>query len=330
MPVIKIMRKLALLSAASALCFSAAAREEPQALKFKSLRIVVPLPAGSAPDVLARRMSENLGKSLGIPVIVENKPGFSGFIGGQDVLRSPADGSSLYMAISSFVVITPQTYSKIPYDPVRDFKPLVQIGRTSLALAVSSSGRFSSLNSYVDEARKNPDLVAFGSFGNGTAAHLLGEEFMRAGKIRLRHVPYKQSATPDVIGGHLDATITDVGSLTPFLSEPPKLKVLAVTGDKRNSLLPEVATFAEQGYGSVSQMMGWLGVFAPRNIPPAVAEKLSQAIVQATEPVQYKASMAMLGYQYSGLQGEQFSDIVNADYKRWGETIKAIGGIRLD
>lgn len=330
MPVVKIVRNLALLSAAGALCLSVTAKDSSQVPKLKSLRIVVPLPAGSAPDVLARKISENLGKSLGIPVIVENKPGFSGFIGGQEVLRSPADGSSLYMAISSFVVITPQTYSKIPYDPVRDFRPLVQIGRTPLALAVSTSGRFSSLDSYVGEARKTPELVSFGSFGNGTAAHLLGEEFMRAGKIKLRHVPYKQSATPDVIGGHLDATITDVGSLTPFIGDPPKLRVLAVTGDKRNSLLPDVPTFAEQGYDSVSKMMGWLGVFAPKNIPPAMAEKLSQAIIQATEPVQYRASMAMLGYQYSGIQGAQFSDIVNADYKRWGETINAIGGIRLD
>lgn len=328
MPRISLLRGLALLAAASFLSAPAAAQQD--SLKIRNMRIVVPLPAGSAPDVIARRLSENLAKSLGIPVIVENKPGFSGFIGGQDVLRAPADGSALYMSVSSFVVITPQTYAKIPYDPVRDFRPLVQFGTTSLALAASAAGRFSSLADYVGQAKKDAESVSFASFGNGTAAHLMGEEFMRAAQIKLRHVPYKQSATPDVIGGHLDATITDIGSLTPFLGTPPKVRVLAVTGKKRDPLLPDVPTFHEQGYPALDEMVGWLGIFAPKSMPAALADRLSNAIVEATQPAPFRQSLAMLGYQFTGIQGEPFAQTVQADYKRWGDVIRAIGGIRLD
>lgn len=306
----------------------AAAQQEP--FKAKSIRIIVPLPAGSAPDVIARRISENLGKSLHVPVIVENKPGFSGFVGGQEVLRAPADGSSLYMSISSFIVITPQTYSKIPYNPVRDFKPLVQIGRTPMTLAVSATGKFSTLKDYIEEARKNPENVSFASFGNGTAAHLLGEGLMQSAQIKLRHVPYKQSASSDVIGGHIDSTIADIGSLLPFLGDRPKLRILAVTGEKRDPSLPDVPTFKEQGYSSLETMVGWYGVFVSKATPPKVAEQLSAAIIEATSSAQFKSSIAMLGYQYTGVVGEPFSEIVNTDYKRWGDTIRSIGGIRLD
>lgn len=322
------LRSLSLLVTGILALNNAAAQQE--SLKAKSIRVIVPLPAGSAPDVIARRISENLGKSLRVPVIVENKPGFSGFIGGQEVLRHPADGSALYMSISSFIVITPQTYSKIPYNPIRDFKPLVQIGRTSMALAVSATGKFATLKDYVEEARKTPESVSFASFGNGTAAHLLGEGLMQSAQIKLRHVPYKQSATSDVVGGHVDATIADIGSLAPFLGDRRKLKILAVTGEKRDPLLPDVPTFKEQGYSSLEKMVGWYGVFVPRATPPKVAEQLSAAIVETTSSAQFKSSISMLGYQYTGITGDQFSDIVSADYKRWGETIHSIGGIRLD
>ena len=322
------IRRILALSAASLLSLNCAAQQD--LIKAKSIRNIVPLPAGSAPDVIARKMSESLGKSLKIPVLVENKPGFSGFIGGQEVLRAPADGSALYVSVSSFIVITPQVYSKIPYDPLREFKPLVQLGTTSLALAASSTGKFATLKDYVQAAQAQPESVSFGSFGNGTSAHLLGEALMQAAKIKTKHVPYKQSASSDVIGGHLDSTITDVGSLTPFLGDPPKLKVLAVTGEKRDPLLPDVPTFQEQGYAALARMGGWLGVFAPKAVPAPVAERLSAAIVEATQSAEFKSAIAKLGYQYTGTQGEPFSDIVQADYKRWGDQLRAIGGVQLD
>ncbi|MBS0469063.1 MAG: tripartite tricarboxylate transporter substrate binding protein [Proteobacteria bacterium] len=303
---------------------------ESDSIKAKTLRIIVPLPAGSAPDVIARKISENLGKSLQIPVIVENKPGFSGFVGGQDMLRYPADGSALYMSISSFIVIAPQIYSKIPYNPVKDFRPLVQIGRTPIALAVSAVGKFNNLNDYVEEAKKNPEGISFASFGNGTSAHLLGEGLMQSAHIKLRHVPYKQSASTDVIGGHIDATIADIGSLTPYLGDKPRMKILAITGEKRDPNLPDVPTFRELGYSNLESMVGWYGVFGPKSMPTKVADHLSQSILEATSAPQFKSSMAMLGYQYTGITGDQFTDIVNADYKRWGDVIRSIGGIRLD
>ncbi len=306
------------------------AAADSDTFKAKTVRIIVPLPAGSAPDVIARKISENLGKSLQVPVIVENKPGFSGFLGGQDMLRYPADGSALYMSISSFIVITPQTYSKIPYSPVKDFRPLVQVGRTPVALAVSATGKYSTLNDYLEEAKKNPEGVSFASFGNGTAAHLLGEGLMQSAHVKLRHVPYKQSASPDVIGGHIDATIADIGSLTPYLGDKPRMKILAVTGEKRDPSLPDVPTFKELGHPSLESMVGWYGVFGAKDMPTKVADHLSKAILEASSAPQFKSSMAMLGYQYTGIAGEPFADIVNTDYKRWGDVIRSIGGIRLD
>jgi len=325
------IRHFALFLLAAAALFQAGhAMAAPDALNVKNIRIVVPLPAGSAPDVLARRLADSMGQSLGLPVVVENKTGFSGFIGGQDVLRAPADGSALYMTVSSFVVITPQVYRKIPYHPVHDFKPLVQLGTTSLALAVSATGRFENLNEYVAAGRKDPGLVAFASFGIGTAAHLIGEAFMRSANVRLLHVPYKQSASPDVIGGHVDATITDVGSLTPYLADPPRMRVLAVTGQSRDPLLPQAPTFHEQGHPALDGMVGWLGIFAPKGVAPEVVETLSSAIAEAAQAAPFKQTMATLGYQYTGRAGDAFEQIVHADYQRWGDAIQAIGGIQLD
>jgi len=302
-----------------------------KALDLKHIRLVVPLPAGSAPDVLARHLAESMSQSLGLTVVVENKTGFSGFIGGQDVLRAPADGSALYVSVSSFVVITPQTYRTIPYHPVHDLKPLVQLGTTSLALAVSATGRFAKLDDYLTAARENPGTVSFASFGTGTSAHLIGEALMRAADVKLLHVPYKSSASPDVIGGHVDATITDVGSLQPYLADPARMRVLGVIGTAtRDPLLPDAPTFGEQGYPALDKMGGWLGVFASKGIEPEVAKILSAAIVEAAQADSFKQAMATLGYHHTGRTGAAFEQIVQDDYQRWGDTIQAIGGIQLN
>ena len=323
----KPFRHLCVLSTLAGVALAASAQTD--AITAKSIRIIVPLPAGSAPDSLARKIAANMATTLRRPVYVENKPGFSGFIGGQDVVRAPGDGGTLYVSVSSFIVITPQVYANIPYNPTKALQPLVQLGTTPLQLSVAADGKFKTLADYVAAAKAAPGQYSFASFGNGTAAHLMGEEFMRVAGIKLLHVPYKTSATPDVIGGAVDATITDVGSVKPFIGAPAKLRILAVAGSAR-SPEADVPTFGELGYKSMDGMVGWLGVFGPTSMSADTSRELADVIAKANQDPQVLSTMQTLGYQPTGVKGPRFAQIVRNDYQRWGQIIQSIGGIRLD
>ena len=283
----------------------AQAQTTPSSLP-KTLRLVVPLGAGSAPDAIARRLAENMGAALGRTVLVENRPGNSGFIAGDSVVKSPADGSSLYVTVSSFVVIAPQVYRKVPYNALKDLKPLTQLGSTPIAWSVAANSPIQSL------------------------ADLIAEAFSKQAGIQLRHIPYKTSATPDLIGGVVATNLTDLGSVKPYLAKPAKVRTIAITGAKRVPEFPDVPTFHEQGFAQLDAMMGWLGVFAPAGLPAQATAELNAAIASSLKDPKMREAMSTVAYTPTGVAGDAFAQLVQGDHQRWGQVLNAMGGLQLD
>lgn len=305
-----------------------AAAEAP--LTTRPIRIVVSLGAGSGPDAIARRIADKLAPAVGQSVLVENRPGVSGILAADNVAKSTPDGSALAFAMGSTIAIAPHVYSKVPYDTLRDLRPVIQVGTTPFVLLVNAADPAKTLAQFIANAKARPDTVSFASFGNGTAAHLMGEELSRVAQIRMVHVPYKTSAIPDVIGGRINASVGDLGTARPHLGAGGKLRALAVSGAARNAAFPEVPTFGEQGFPSFDVMVGWVGVFAPAGTPTPVIARLAKEIGAIVNTEDMRTSMALLGYEPTGQASEAFAQIVRRDHDRWGKVVKDIGGIALD
>jgi tripartite-type tricarboxylate transporter receptor subunit TctC len=300
------------------------AQTSPAAAGKSPLRFVIPLGPGSAQDGIVRRLSERMGAVLGQPAVVENKPGASGILATDTVVKSPADGSVLTFTMASTISIAPHTFRKLPYDPLKDLKPVIRVGTTPLLLVVQAGNPARNLAEFLDNARKNPGKVSFGSFGNGTSAHLLGEELNLKANTKLLHVPYKSVSTPDLLGGVLDSAITDFGSIRDFLRPPARLRVLAITGTARNREYPEIPTFGEQGYPSLDPMVGWVGIFAPAGVPDAQVAQLAKDLAGLVDGPEVQQTLRGYGYDSGTLTGDALKRYVQEDYNRWGAIAKAI------
>ena len=298
---------------------------QPSGAAKPPVRLIIPLPPGSAQDAMARRLAERMSVVWAQPTIVDNKPGASGILATDAVVKSPADGSVLSFTMASTITIAPHTFRKLPYDPLRDLKPVIQVGTTPLVLVVNASNPARTLKEFLDNARKNPGKVSFGSFGNGTSAHLLGEELNGKAGVKLLHVPYKTVATTDLLGGTLDSAISDFGSVRDFLQAPARLRVLALTGDHRSREYPDIPTFGEQGFPSLDPMVGWVGVFAPAAMPDAQVEKLAKEFAPIVQGADMQQQLRAFGYDASGLTGSALRQYVQDDYARWGAIAKRSG-----
>lgn len=314
-----------LLLAAAAVAAAAPALAQNTVAEKPPVRIVIPLMPGSAQDAIARRLAELLAPVWKRTAIVENKPGASGILATDAVVKAPGDGSVLSFTMASTITIAPHTFRKLPYDPLRDLKPVIQVGTTPLLLVVNAANPAHNLREFLENARRNPGKVSYGSFGNGTSAHLLGEELNRKAGVKLLHVPYKSVATPDLLGGTLDSAILDFGSIREFLRPPAKLRVLAITGPQRSHEYPDIPTFGEQGLPSFDPMVGWVGVFAPAAMPDAEVARLAKDFGQVVQGSDIQQLLRSFGYDVSGLTGAALKRYVQEDHARWGAIAKAIG-----
>jgi tripartite-type tricarboxylate transporter receptor subunit TctC len=322
-PTLKYLGSLALLTVLTAP--TASVQAQSSASSRAAVRFVIPLAPGSAQDTIARRLAERMSTVWGRSTFIDNKPGASGILATETVVRSPGDGSVLSFTMASTITIAPHTFRKLPYDPLRDLKPVIQVATTPLVLVVNASNPARNLKEFLDHARKNPGKVSFGSFGNGTSAHLLGEELNRKAGVKLMHVPYKSVATSDLLGGVLDAVISDFGSVRDFLRPPAKLRVLALTGDHRSAEFPDIPTFGEEGFASFNPMVGWVGVFAPASLPDAQVERLAREFAPILQEPDMRKQLTSFGYEASGLTGDALRQYVRDDYARWGTIASAIG-----
>ena len=294
----------------------------------RPIRFVAPIPAGGSTDVLTRDIARRLQERWGQPAVVENKPGGTGSIGAALVARAPADGYTLLL-VNSGHVINGHVYAKLPYDPIKDFVPVVHATSLAMGLFVHPSVPAKSLSEFLALARAKPGSLSFASSGNGGAGHLGGELIKSATGIDMVHVPYRGSAPAiaDAVAGQVPVSIADVPLAAPHVRSGA-LRPLALASSRRSAVLPDLATFAEQGIANVDFSV-WVGFLAPAGTPKAIVDKLNREIVAIIGEPAMRARLLELGFEVVAGSPAEFEQTMKADHDRFGAVVRKVG-IKLE
>jgi tripartite-type tricarboxylate transporter receptor subunit TctC len=303
--------------AAAAMAPLAATADYPE----KPLKLIVPWPAGGGSDVVARVVAQPLGERLKQSIVVENRPGANGAIGSEAVARSPADGYTLVWVTADTHAINPHVYPKLTYDPRKDFTAVAIVGYFPYALVVNPSFPANTVAEFVAEAKKRPGQVTFASWGVGGSAHVAMEMFKQQGSFDVLHVPF-QGAAPAmqaVMGGQVDSMIVPISVADPQ-AKGGRVKILGLAADKRFVGQPDLKTMAEQG---VPVNAGtWVGFMAPAGTPDNVVRKLNGEINAVVESKPVRDALLKVNTDPSTMSADQFKSFVNAEYDRWGKTVR--------
>lgn len=287
----------------------------------KLIRIVVTLPPGGSIDLTARVVSERLHASLGRPAVVENRPGASGIIATEIVAKSAPDGHTLLVTTIAHVV-NPSFYPKLPYDPVTDFAPVALMTSVHFALVVHPSVPATSVKEFIAVARARPGAITFASAGNGAPHHLAMELLKSMARVDLAHVPYKGAGqfVPALMAGEVASVIGAINSLLPHV-QTGKLRLLAVAGNRRTPLLPNVPTIAEAALPGFA-LGNWSGMLAPSGTPRPIIDRLNAEIVKALRDPQVRDRLAPQGIEVIPSTPEEFQALMKADMVKWAKVIK--------
>ena len=296
-----------------------------QAWPAKPIKWVVPFAPGGTTDILARTISEKLTVALGVPVIVENKPGAGGGVGADLVAKSAPDGYTILGGTISTHAINASLYSNLPYDPVKDFVPITLIARVPNMLVVNPEVPAKDVKELIALLKANPGKYTFASSGNGTSQHLSGELFKSMAGVEMQHIPYKGSppALQDVVAGHVTMTFDNITTAWP-LAKAGKLRALAVTTAKRSSIAPDVPTLAEAGLPGF-EIGSWQGVFALAGTPALIVRRLNAEIVKILRLPEINDRLAGLGAEIVADSPEEFAALVKAEVVKWSEVVKKSG-----
>jgi tripartite-type tricarboxylate transporter receptor subunit TctC len=298
-----------------------------QAWPTKPLRIIVPFPAGQSTDILARVTAEQLGKALGQQVIVENRPGAAGSIGADVAAKAAPDGYTLLMVTISTHGIAPALYPKLPYDPLKDFAPIINVGLTPQVLMASLKSGITSVPDLIAKA-KTGDLN-YGSSGNGSASHLAVEQLRSAAGIKLTHVPFKGNADAYLALQSGDIQIMSdaiPGAVGPVRSA--KVKAIGIADDKRSPYLPDLPTVIEQGVPGVVAV-GWIGLSAPAAVPGPILDRLNSEMQRILKEPEVVEKLKGLSFVPAGESRQAFAAYIEAEIAKWRDVIQA-AGVKID
>ncbi|SDM11016.1 Tripartite-type tricarboxylate transporter, receptor component TctC [Oryzisolibacter propanilivorax] len=306
--------------AASAVCGVAHAQDYPS----KPVTIVVPFSPGGATDIMSRTLAERLGKRLGQPVIVDNKPGAGTMIASEYVARAAPDGHTVLMAASS-LGIAPALYRKVNYDPVKDFAPISLVASVVHVLEVHPSVPAKNVAELIAWLKANPGKANYGSVGAGTSTHLEAELFNTMAGVKMTHIPYKGSAPAlmDMVAGNLQVMFDAWASSGPFVKDG-KTRLLAVTTARRSKLLPDVPTVAESGLPGY-EAMPWLGFVAPAGTPKAAIDKFHAELMHVLQEPAVQEKFRSLGLDIIGNSPREFGDFLKQDIVKWAQVVKDSG-----
>ena len=290
----------------------------------KPVRIVVPFPPGGPADFLARMLSEKLGDRLGQSVLVENHGGAAGNIGAELVARAPADGHVLLLNASSHV-INGILYSKLPYDPIKDFTPITQVASYNHMLVVHPSVQAKTLKEFVALAKARPGYLSVGNSGVGTPGHLAAELFKTTAGVEYVHVSYKGSApaTTDLLGGQVQAMFNNPVNTLPYTSAG-KMRAIAVTGKQRLAVAPDVPTVDESGYPGF-EAGTWFGLFGPAQMPAAAVNRMYEEVARALRLPDVRQKLAAQAWDSIGNTPAEFAAVIRSDHESWTKVIKSAG-----
>jgi len=288
------------------------------------VRIVVGYPAGAGSDTVARILADKMRERLGRAVIVENKPGGAGIIGNMAVKAAPQDGSTLLLSPLANMVAFPHSYSKLDYDPFRDYVPVAHIASFQLALGVGPKVAARTLAEYVALVKTGGEYANFSSAATGSLPHFFGLLFARIAGLDMTYVPYKGTAQvlPALLAGEIPAAILPLTDLGP-LAQAGKLRILASSGARRAQRYPDVPTFKESGYDIEGS--AWYGLFAPAGTPPAIVDVLAAAAGSAIRQPDIRQRLEPLGFEVTGFGPAEMGRLLREDYDKWGPVIRASG-----
>lgn len=291
----------------------------------RPIRIVVGFPTGGAPDTLARIVSEKISPSWGQPVVVDNKPGAGGNIGAEAVARAPGDGYTLALGTVGTHSINGAVYSKLPYDMVKDFAPVILLATTPNVLVVHPGVPARTTAELIALAKAKPGALTFGTPGIGTSPHVAGELFNTVAGVEITHVPYKgrAMAIPDLLGGHITMMFDNLPSALPVIKEG-KLRALGVTSLKRSASAPDIPTLAEQGLNGF-QADSWFAIFVPATTPKDVIAKLNTELNRIFTLPDVQAKLKTLGLDPVLGTPDALASFQKAEIAKWAKVVKDSG-----
>jgi tripartite-type tricarboxylate transporter receptor subunit TctC len=315
------MKTLKLLSAAvlsvaiHAPAFAAGYPEKP-------VTVIVPFPPGGATDTTARITTQKMQESFGQPVVVENKPGANGGIGAGQVAKAKPDGYTLLVGSIGVYAINPALYKDLTYDPNKNFDLLTVAVRTPNVLVTSPNFPAKSVQELIAHLKKNPETVTFASSGAGSSDHLTAALFWQKTGTTGVHVPYKGGAPAqtDLMGGHADVSFQNLGAVTNYI-KAGKMKLLAVTGDKRVAAFPDTPTLKEAGIEGL-EVYSWQAFAAPKGLPADVKGKLEQSLTSALNAPDVKSKFSDIGFEVVANTSAQFSEFLNQELSRWKTVVE--------
>jgi tripartite-type tricarboxylate transporter receptor subunit TctC len=309
----------------SAFALAAIAGAQAPAYPTKPIRLVVPFPAGGATDILAREVAKHLTDAWGQSVVVDNRPGAGGNIGSELVAKAAPDGYTLEMGTVGTHAINASLYSKMPYDHVKDFVPVILVAGVPNVLEVNPALPVNSVQELIAYAKANPGKLNFASSGSGTSIHLSGELFKVMAGVQMTHVPYKGSAPAlqDLIGGQVQLMFDNLPPSLPQI-KAGKLRALAVTSAGRAPALPDTPTVAEAGLPGF-EASSWFGVLAPAGTPPEIVNKLNAEIAKWLASPGAKEKLANVGANIAGGTPEDFARHIQAETTKWAKVVKESG-----
>jgi tripartite-type tricarboxylate transporter receptor subunit TctC len=317
------MKRITLALAAAALIvpLCAAAQSWP----LKPIRIIAPFPPGGTTDVVCRIVAQHLGEALGKQVVVENRPGAAGKIGHEYAAHQPPDGYTLLLTAKGSLVTNRFVYKNLGYDPLTDFAPISLVTSAGPILVVHPTVPAHSVKELVALAKRLPGKLNFGSGGNGTTAHVIGEVFKAATHVNIVHVPYKGGALAinDLVAGHIDLSFSDMVPAVPQIKSG-SLRGLAVTTDKRSPTLPDIATMAEAG---VTQHFPsqWWAVAAPRGTPRAIVDRVNAELAKMVERPDVKERFTQLGMFPEHTTPEKMGELIRTEAPEMERALKLAG-----
>jgi tripartite-type tricarboxylate transporter receptor subunit TctC len=286
----------------------------------RPVRIIVPFAPGGGGDAVVRNISEKLGERLGQPVVIENRPGASGYIGAQLVASAPPDGYTILMGFDGSLVVAPHLI-KAPFDTLQDFVPITKLNDATLILAAHSSVPAKTLGELVEYSKKAGGL-GFGSSGAATTTHLAGELLALRSGAMLRHVPYKGGgqAVTDVAGGQIPLIYTVIPTVAGFVKDG-RLRPIAVSSAKRSAVLPDVPTMSESGLPGF-EVSSWYGLLAPAKTPKPIVDRIQREVHAVLQMPEIRAKYLKGGFEPVGNKPEDFAQQIKEDLARWNKVVK--------
>lgn len=298
-----------------------------QAYPAKPVRVVIPYPPGSTPDIVGRTLSSRLQESLGQPFVVENRTGAGGNIGAEAVAKSPADGYTLLIGINGPAAINKFLYKGLGYDSDRDLTPVSLLATSPQMLVTTPAVPANAFREFIAYVRANPGRLSYGSVGSGSASHLTMELLKSDARLFIVHIPYRgfPPAVTDMLGGNIDTMFAIIPAVLPQV-RAGRMKALAVTGLRRSQLAPEVPSVGELGYPQL-ESLAWIGLLAPAGTPPAVIGRLSEETVKSMRTGEVRDSLGKQGFDVVASSPSEFASWIRTEQAKWSKVIKASGAI---